>query len=464
MTNICTDMSARTPFPGNYRDYMSYYKSLYQCTILKPDYPLIKVEALSSRGNYLKPRGIASKKSKEHYIIHLMPELVVVQNFPTCLWVQGKLLPSIFDKLFQLLRVEDLRTTIAFATGIGRCNNNTSWKPLRLDKHLLNYEIEYKREDEEIETDETVDVLNMENILSLNFMLNKEVVSNTLQEEYPWERSEEPVDIERNLNVTLMDIQYYLNFIYKPVHPVDRQIRNSPKKQTTATSMDVDFVPVDIKILDIAVNQKGPELADIYKALATAKCNDIVNLERLETLGDSFLKYIVSLFIILRYPKYDEGKSTALKGRLVSNKNLYYLARNKNLGSYLKCFNLSPNEDWCPPGFCLPDMLKTRSIVTSALLTTTIPSEEQISGILSKDTINSINKEISEYTTTEETSNNSINYYLGDQEIADKFVADAVESLLGVYLESCGILSKLLFILSFLLLQLIFKCIRFDTY
>lgn len=439
MTNICKDLDAHSPFPGNYPDYMSYYKSHYQRTILNPKFSLIRVEALSSRTNCLKPRSLADKRNKDsflNYTIHLVPELVVVQDFPANLWLQAKLLPSIFDRLFQIFRADELRATICNDTKIGRTSIN-QWKPLQLDKHLLNYEIDRSLVDE-IDTDENVEVLNMEKILSLTYMLNKEVVANTLQEEYPWEKSEEPVDIERNLDVTLMDIQYYLNFIKEPVHPIQRQIGNSPVRQKPAITYDVDFVPAKINMLDIVLNPKGPELADIYRALATAKCNDIVNLERLETLGDSFLKYIVTLFIYLKYPKYNEGRSTALKGQMVSNKNLYYLAKQKNLGSYLKYFDLKPKEDWCPPGFCLPEPLRTKSVDTAALLTIAIPETEQISGILSEETINAIQKEISR-NITEENCNHSINYYLGEQQISDKFVSDSVESLLGVYLESCGV-------------------------
>ncbi|KAI4458162.1 dicer-related [Holotrichia oblita] len=292
-------------------------------------------------------------------------------------------------KPIKIFRADELRATIGKATNIG-ISSTKQWKPLQLDKHLINYEIDRSPVDE-VDTDENVEVLNMEKILSLTYMLNKEVVANTLQEEYPWEKSEEPVDIERNLNVTLMDIQYYLNFIKEPVHPIQRQIMNSPMRQKPAITYDVDFVPERIKMLNIALNQKGPELADIYRALATAKCNDIVNLERLETLGDSFLKFIVTLFIYLKYPKYNEGRSTTLKGQMVSNKNLYYLAKNRRLGSYLKYFDLKPKEDWCPPGFCLPEPLRTKSVDTAALLTITIPETEQITGILSEETFLSNN-------------------------------------------------------------------------
>ncbi|KRT83525.1 helicase [Oryctes borbonicus] len=439
VTNICYDLNSHSPFPSNYPDYISYYKCHYQRTIFKQDDPLVRVEALSSRMNYLKPRSHSDKKNKEpflNYTIYLVPELVVVQDFPASLWLQAKLLPSVFDKLLQLFRAEELRVDIANTTGIDAgCNRN--WKSLQLDEYLIDYEIDPTLI-EMTETEENVEVLKMENILSLTHILNKEVVSNTLQEEYPWEKSEEPVDMERNLDVTLMDIEYYLNFMNKPVTAVARQIRNPPIKQKPAITYTVDFKPINIEMLNI-INKKGPELADIFKALATAKCKDIVNLERLETLGDSFLKYITSLFIFLQYPKYNEGHTTALKGRLVSNKNLYYLAENKKLGSFLKYFHLNPREDWCPPGFCLPTPLRTRCVDTTALLTISIPDWEQKSGILSNDTINVIQKRIEENAASEETYNHSINYYLGEHQVSDKFVSDVVESLLGVYLQSCGI-------------------------
>lgn len=64
--------------------------------------------------------------------------------------------------------------------------------------------------------------------------------------------------------------------------------------------------------------------------------NDIVNYERLETLGDACLKYLASLILYTYLPDKDEGKLTHIKGKIVGNRNLFYSGHNFNLGSMIK--------------------------------------------------------------------------------------------------------------------------------
>lgn len=68
------------------------------------------------------------------------------------------------------------------------------------------------------------------------------------------------------------------------------------------------------------MSETGPQLRSILETLTTSCCNDIINLERLETLGDSFLKFGCSMVLWHKYPKFSEGELTTVKGKLVSNK------------------------------------------------------------------------------------------------------------------------------------------------
>jgi len=58
----------------------------------------------------------------------------------------------------------------------------------------------------------------------------------------------------------------------------------------------------------------------------------------METYGDSFLKFAVSLVLFDAFPSDNEGVLTELKMKLVGNRNLLYAGRNLNLGSYLVVF------------------------------------------------------------------------------------------------------------------------------
>jgi len=64
------------------------------------------------------------------------------------------------------------------------------------------------------------------------------------------------------------------------------------------------------------------------------------NYERMETYGDSFLKFAVSLVLFDAFPSDNEGFLTELKMKLVGNRNLLYAGRNLNLGSYLMVFKV----------------------------------------------------------------------------------------------------------------------------
>jgi endoribonuclease Dicer len=72
------------------------------------------------------------------------------------------------------------------------------------------------------------------------------------------------------------------------------------------------------------------------QALTSASANDFLNLERLETLGDSFLKLISSLYLFRQYELVNEGELTCIKGKLIGNLNLYYLGNAHNLGGMMK--------------------------------------------------------------------------------------------------------------------------------
>lgn len=63
----------------------------------------------------------------------------------------------------------------------------------------------------------------------------------------------------------------------------------------------------------------------ILEALTTVKCNESFSMERLELLGDSVLKYVMSCYLFLKHPKMHEGQLSAQRSRAVSNSTLHKL-------------------------------------------------------------------------------------------------------------------------------------------
>lgn len=67
--------------------------------------------------------------------------------------------------------------------------------------------------------------------------------------------------------------------------------------------------------------------------------NDMFNYERMETYGDSFLKFAVSVVLFDVFDTENEGFLTDFKMKIVGNRNLFYIGQNIELGSYLMVFN-----------------------------------------------------------------------------------------------------------------------------
>jgi len=57
----------------------------------------------------------------------------------------------------------------------------------------------------------------------------------------------------------------------------------------------------------------GPSPCDVIQALTMSNANDFFNLERLETIGDSFLKFAISIYLYCMYPGIHEGKLSYLR-------------------------------------------------------------------------------------------------------------------------------------------------------
>lgn len=63
----------------------------------------------------------------------------------------------------------------------------------------------------------------------------------------------------------------------------------------------------------------GPSPSLILQALTMSNANDGINLERLETIGDSFLKYAITTYLYCTYDIIHEGKLSHLRSKQVNN-------------------------------------------------------------------------------------------------------------------------------------------------
>jgi hypothetical protein len=83
------------------------------------------------------------------------------------------------------------------------------------------------------------------------------------------------------------------------------------------------------------------------QALTLCDAKDLMNLERLETLGDSCLKYLVSVCTYVKSKGMNEGDLTILRSDLVCNKNLFDCGKKLDIGSYINVSSIFRNINPC---------------------------------------------------------------------------------------------------------------------
>ncbi|KAL5559568.1 hypothetical protein UlMin_035779 [Ulmus minor] len=87
----------------------------------------------------------------------------------------------------------------------------------------------------------------------------------------------------------------------------------------------------------------------ILEALTSLRCCEDFSMERLELLGDSILKYVVSCYLYLKYPKKHEGQLTARRSWAVCNANLHKVGTDRKLQGYIRDGAFDPRR-WVAPG------------------------------------------------------------------------------------------------------------------
>ncbi|XP_050424897.1 endoribonuclease Dcr-1 [Adelges cooleyi] len=196
------------------------------------------------------------------------------------------------------------------------------------------------------------------------------------------------------------------------------------------------------------LNHCGPSPSVLLQALTMSNANDGINLERLETIGDSFLKYAITAYLYCTHDNVHEGKLSHLRSKQVSNLNLYRLGKLKMFGERMISTKFEPHDNWLPPCYFVPHKLE------KALIDAGVPTSlwNMISLPTYKDPtdmeIDEAIRQFKDGITNDNPANTPIfvPYNLVTQHsIPDKSVADCVEALIGAYLISCGSRGALLF-------------------
>lgn len=333
------DLKPSSEFPDSNKalTYSEYYEKRYRVKIKDLEQPLLEVEPLSRKANAL-VRVV--KRSRAAKRIHLIAELCNVDPLPADIWDAGLLLGSVLWRLEQLLVAEELR--IAIGT------------------HVLPT-LEYPQCFPEQTLYKSSEVCEMSSPRS-----KRKLVGRT---------PESVMAVSENLVGGTTDVW----------------VRIDSADSGSASSLG--------DCLEEGELQEGQEregdsmrlLWNIVAALTAKSSADSFNLERLETLGDSFLKQAISMSLFWEHSTKHEGQLSKKRSRIVCNANLFSLAGKKNLPAYMFVTAFQPSVMWLPPGFIHS------------------PSVE-----------------------TEDTKEKSFGYRT--QLMSNKCAADCVEALIGAYL------------------------------
>lgn len=179
----------------------------------------------------------------------------------------------------------------------------------------------------------------------------------------PWADYEEPHDLNRDLdNVFPVDVQYFNRFVNEnqPAINIEQIMNFNPTIMVPpidTTKLTDDNQRIDLLLIKSNTVSEGPQQRDLLAALTCSSSADVFNGERLEVLGDSFLKFSASVFLVKNHPEWHEGFLTSCKCRMVSNRNLLYLGQ-KLVGGKLKVLPFDPRLTWTPPLMCVSRDLK----------------------------------------------------------------------------------------------------------
>ncbi|XP_020280276.1 endoribonuclease Dicer [Pseudomyrmex gracilis] len=444
VTHVCDDLTPESPFPNeDFDTYTHYYREKHGLRIENLQQAMLEVKPIPVKIDYIKPRKSAGKQAKykkaddtvEDLQEHLIPELCWKINFPALYWLKATTLPSILHRLSQLLIAEDLRQIITKETYLGTLAGQEC---LAL---TLETDVEILKDDDSInESDLTLDD-SIERVPLDLLDLNNVYESGDCN---PCE-DQEPQDLYRNIeHIQMIDIKYYNYFMFtrsKENNNLQRQKSMNNNIGQYIARQVISTPSLTMLSFEGMSHVHGPSAIEIMHALTTKLGIDMFDLERLETLGDSYLKFATSLYLFHKFPYFSEGYLTAIKGKIIGNRNLYYCGAKKNIPGRIKNDAFVPRSNFIAPAYTVPRLLQAQlledSVAPNVLYELRIPEEERFSGHTSEDTQNSIQQIVSGWDKGD--TQTGFEHYLGVQILSDKTVADSVEALIGVYLRSNGI-------------------------
>ncbi|KAJ1413779.1 Ribonuclease III domain [Sesbania bispinosa] len=107
-------------------------------------------------------------------------------------------------------------------------------------------------------------------------------------------------------------------------------------------------------------------LCKVLEAITAKECQEACDYDSLETLGDSFLKYVAGQQVFKTNQNHREGLLTQERNRLISNDALFNYGCSRRLTGFIRKETLDPNQ-WVIPGDKLQHILLEEELVSSRI-------------------------------------------------------------------------------------------------
>lgn len=265
---------------------------------------------------------------------------------------------------------------------------------------------------------------------------NKTIIDDTVLLKLPWE-------LNSDTGYGLLDINILSNNV--PLESIKKKctqneiLKNHIENDNIVTN-NINGIHDENEVFSFDYqpdlnNHPGPSPSVLLQALTMSNANDGINLERLETIGDSFLKYAITAYLYCTHDNVHEGKLSHLRSKQVSNLNLYRLGKLKMFGERMISTKFEPHDNWLPPCYFVPHKLE-KALINASIPTTmwnmiTLPTFKE-------PTDKEIEEAIQQFKTGFSNGNLEnaplfVPYNLVTQHsIPDKSIADCVEALIGM--------------------------------
>lgn len=186
----------------------------------------------------------------------------------------------------------------------------------------------------------------------------------------------------------------------------------------------------------------GPSPGLLLEALTWAKATDGFDLERLEVLGDSFLKFVVTIDLFCSQTTAHEGLLTEARARIISNRNLHRLGCGIGIGECAASMVFEPNRNWLPPGYVMPEDAENALLDGRFVCWMLQENPRKLETVTAKELLAAYEVYKTEtsspdFTIASKEASGPVPACLTSQ-LGDKGIADSVEAIIGAYLLVCG--------------------------